>query len=144
MTQSQRGTGKEQEVGRGRASRGQENGVPAGGKRDVKSWSYGEYPKISSSDRGCLSGLLTSGAFALKSSADGRTRWELGTQTPFEFLAHFGDFHTRHDDEFTGEHLARLIVVGELTGYAAILAILIPAEAAVGDGLGADELEAAE
>jgi hypothetical protein len=75
---------------------------------------------------------------------DGGVGWEFGAQTPLQFLAEVGNFHARHDDEFAGEHFARLIIVGKLTGDAAVLAILIPAESAVRNGLGADELETAK
>ena len=69
---------------------------------------------------------------------------ELGAETPFQFLAKFGDFHAGHDDKFAGDHFARLIIIGKLAGDATILAILVPAEAAVGDGFRTDELKAAE
>ena len=86
----------------------------------------------------------TAERFRFKLSADGSPRRELGAQTPFELLTHFGDFHARHDDKFAGKHFARLVVVWELAGDAAILAVLIPAEAAIRNGFWADELEAAQ
>ena len=92
----------------------------------------------------CPAGAVPRSWFRFKLSADGSPRGELGTQTPFQLLTHFGDFHTRHDDKFAGKHFARLVVVGELTADAAILAILIPAEAAIRNGFWADELEAAQ
>ena len=75
---------------------------------------------------------------------DGCVGGELGAEAPLELLAHFGDFHAGHDDEFAGEHFARLVVIGKLAGDAAILAILVPAETSVGDGFRADELKAAQ
>ena len=71
-------------------------------------------------------------------------RGQLGAEAPLEFLAHIGDFHAGHDDELAGLHFARFVIIGKLTGDTAILAILVPAEAAVGDGLRADELKATE
>ena len=75
---------------------------------------------------------------------DGGVGGELGAEAPLQFLAEVGDLHAGHDDEFAREHFAWLVVVGELAGDATVLAILIPAEAAVRDGLRTDELEAAE
>src|SRR5262249_27053545 len=65
-------------------------------------------------------------------------------QAPFQFLAQFVHFHAGHDDELASQHFARLIVVRQLTAYTAILAILIPAEASVGNRLRAQKLEAAQ
>jgi hypothetical protein len=67
---------------------------------------------------------------------------ELGAQAPPQFLAHFRHFHAGHYDELARKHFAGLVVVGQLAGHAAILAILIPAETPVRNGLWADELEA--
>jgi hypothetical protein len=75
---------------------------------------------------------------------DGGVRGELGAETPLQLLAHVGDFHAGHHDEFAGEHFARLVIIGELASYAAILAILIPAEAPVRNSFRADELKAAQ
>ncbi len=75
---------------------------------------------------------------------DGSVRRQFGAEAPAEFLAEFANVHAGHDDEFAREHFAGLVVIGELAGDAAILAILIPAEAAVGDSFGADELKAAK
>ena len=104
--------------------------------------------RVSQGSRGyraaCPAGDRTAERFRFKLSADGSPRGELGAQTPFQLLTQFGDFHTRHDDKFAGKHFARLVVVGELTSDAAILAILIPAEAAIRNGFWADELEAAQ
>src|SRR5579859_1993202 len=62
-------------------------------------------------------------------------------QAPLQFLAQFRNFHSSHDDEFAAEHFARLVVVRQLAGHAAILAILVPAEAAIGNRFRANELE---
>jgi hypothetical protein len=67
---------------------------------------------------------------------------ELGAQAPLQFLTHFRHFHAGHYDELARKHFAGLVVVGQLAGHAAILAILIPAETPVRNGLWADELEA--
>ena len=75
---------------------------------------------------------------------DGGIRGKLRAQAPFQFLAHIGDFHAGHDNEFAGKHFPRLVIIGKLAGDAAILTILIPAETAIGDGFRTDELEAAE
>ena len=69
---------------------------------------------------------------------------ELGAEAPLQFLAQFRDVHAGHDDEFAGEHFLGLVLIGKLTGDAAVLAILIPAETAVRNSFRADELEAAE
>jgi hypothetical protein len=66
-----------------------------------------------------------------------------GAETAFEFGADAGDFHAGHDHKFAGDHFTRLVVVGQFAFDAAILAILIPAEAAVRDRFRADELKAA-
>jgi len=72
------------------------------------------------------------------------SEFERAAETGLQVLAHVHDFHARHDHKFAGEHVARLIVVGKLATDAAILAILIPAEAAVRDRLRAEKLEAAK
>jgi hypothetical protein len=109
--------------------------------RRLQSYRYrserSRHPEISRADSG-------SGEVPEKLLANGGAGWELGTQTPFELLTHFVDFHAGHNDEFTRKHLARLVVVGELACDAAILAVLIPAKAAVRNGLRANELEASE
>src|SRR5258706_3812875 len=67
---------------------------------------------------------------------------QLGAQAPLQLLAELGDFHSWHHDELAGQHLPRVIVVRQLAAHTAILAILIPAESPVRNGLRADELEA--
>src|SRR6266568_4754689 len=69
---------------------------------------------------------------------------QLGAQAPLEFLAQLENFHARHDDELAAQHFARFVVIGQLAGHAAILAILVPAETAVRNGFRADELETAQ
>src|SRR5262249_45706791 len=73
-----------------------------------------------------------------------RVSWKLCAQAPLEFLAHLYNFHSRHHDELAAQHLARLVIIGQLAGYVAILAILIPAEVAIRYGLRTNELEAAQ
>jgi hypothetical protein len=72
---------------------------------------------------------------------NGGIRRKLGAQAPLQFLADFGDFHSGHDDKFAAQHFARFVVIGELAGNPAILTLLVPAEAPVGDRFGTDELE---
>ena len=63
--------------------------------------------------------------------------FQLGTQTKLQFRAHVHDFHSRHYQEFTAQHLPRLVIVGQFADDAAILAFLIPTEAAEGNCFGA-------
>src|SRR6266478_8671584 len=70
-----------------------------------------------------------------------RIRWQLRPQAPLQFLAHFRDFHPRHHDELAAQHLVRLVLIRQLARHAAILAILVPAEAPVRNRFGTDELE---
>jgi hypothetical protein len=72
---------------------------------------------------------------------NGGIGWELGTEAPLEFLAHVGNFHAGHNDEFAREHFAGLVVIGELAAHTAVLTILIPAKAAIGNGFRTNELE---
>jgi hypothetical protein len=72
---------------------------------------------------------------------NGRIRRQLGTQAPLEFLANLRDFHSGHDDKFAAQHFTGLIVIRELAGNTAILALLIPAEASIWNRFGTDELE---
>jgi hypothetical protein len=69
---------------------------------------------------------------------------ELAAEAPPELGRNLGDFHAWNHQEFAGQHGARAIVVGELADDLAVLALLIPAETAVGDGLRADVLEGAK
>jgi hypothetical protein len=55
---------------------------------------------------------------------------------------HVRNLHPGHDNELAALHLPRLIIVRELGLNAAILAILIPAETAVRNRLGAEKLKA--
>jgi hypothetical protein len=65
-------------------------------------------------------------------------------QAELKFGADLADFHAFADHELTAQQFVRFILVGELRHDAAILAILVPAEAPVGNRLRADVLEAAE
>jgi hypothetical protein len=69
---------------------------------------------------------------------------QLGGEAKFEFGAELCDFHAGHDDELATQHFAGLVVIGKLADDAAILAILIPAKAAVRNCLGTEELETAK
>ena len=61
-----------------------------------------------------------------------------------QFRADFGNFHARADQELAAEQIMRPVLVREFSDHAAILAVLIPAETSVRDGLRADVLEAAK
>src|SRR6266481_2226098 len=76
------------------------------------------------------------------SGRDRRVRRQLCSQAPLQFLAHFRDFHPGHHDELAAQHLVRLVLIRQLATHAAILAILIPAEAPIRNSLRADKLEA--
>src|SRR5947209_15967955 len=69
---------------------------------------------------------------------------QLSSQAPLEFWADLGDRHPSHNQKLATQHLARLVVVGQLAIDAAILAFLIPAKPPVRNGVRADELEAAQ
>ena len=75
---------------------------------------------------------------------NGRIRRKLGVQAPFQFLADFRDFHSGHDDKFAAQHFTRFVVIGELAGNTAILALLVPAEAPIRNRFGTNELETAQ
>jgi len=65
-------------------------------------------------------------------------------QAILELGADLGNFHARAYQKLATEQFVRLIFVQELSGDAAILAVLIPAESAVRDGFGANVLKGAE
>jgi hypothetical protein len=67
-----------------------------------------------------------------------------GPEAKLQFRADLRDFHSRHDHKFATEHLARLIVIGEFGHDPAVLAILVPAEPAVGDRFRTQKLKAAQ
>src|SRR6476620_9784946 len=69
---------------------------------------------------------------------------QLSSQAPLELLAQFADFHSRHHDELTSQHFARVIVIRQLASYATVLAILVPAKPAIRNRLRADELKTAQ
>src|SRR6202022_2444496 len=75
---------------------------------------------------------------------NGRIRRQLGAQAPLQLLADFRDYNSRHDDKFAAHHFARFVVIGELAGNTAILALLVPAEAPVRNRFRADELKTAQ
>src|SRR5260370_35683345 len=70
-----------------------------------------------------------------------RGRGQLRPETPLQLLADIGNGHSGHDNELTAQHLSRLVVVGKLAHDAAILAVLIPAEPAIGDRFRANVLK---
>src|SRR6266436_4480110 len=71
-----------------------------------------------------------------------RIRWQLRAQAPFQFLAHFRDFHPRHHDELAAQHLVRFVLIRQLAAHTAILAILVPTEASIRYRFRTDELKA--
>jgi hypothetical protein len=60
----------------------------------------------------------------------------------FQFRADICNFHTCAHQEFAAEEIMWALFVGEFSDNAAILTVLIPAEAAVWDGFRADVLKA--
>src|SRR6202171_1105848 len=76
--------------------------------------------------------------------ANGSVRRQFSAQAPFELLAELGDFHSGHYDEFTAQHLTRFVIIRQLARDPAILTILVPTEASVGNRFRADELEASQ
>jgi hypothetical protein len=72
----------------------------------------------------------------------------LFTQLVFEaihqFGANLGNFHARAHQEFAAQEIVRAVFIRKLSNDAAILAILIPAESAVGDGFRTEVLKAAK
>src|SRR5260370_16910005 len=75
---------------------------------------------------------------------DSGVRMELCPEAPLQLLAQLGNLHPRHNDEFATQHFPRLVVVGQLTRNATILAILVPAEAPVRNRLRTNKLETAQ
>jgi hypothetical protein len=73
-----------------------------------------------------------------------RSRPKFGAQAADQFRREIGNVHALRDDEFAAEDRARLVVIGKLAIDAAILAFLVPAEAAVGNRFGTDELKSAQ
>jgi hypothetical protein len=69
---------------------------------------------------------------------------EFAAEAPLQFRRYVRNLHAGDHEKFAGQHGARGVVVGELADDFAVLALLIPAEAAVGNRFGADVLEGAE
>ena len=69
---------------------------------------------------------------------------QLFRQAVFQLGADFGDFHSCAHQELATQKFVRLLFIRQLPDDAAILAILIPAEAAIGNRFRADVLEAAQ
>src|SRR5579862_3745666 len=98
-------------------------------------------PIVSSASRLSEEGNTSNRDYRLRLN-HGFILWQLRAQAPLQFLAQLIHFHARHHDELARQHLARLIIIRQLAAYPAILAILIPAEAPVRNGLRAEKLEA--
>ena len=88
----------------------------------------------------------------LRSGASGAERVEIASellaqlflQAVFQFGTDLGDFHAGADEKLAAQEVVRAIFIGKFADDAAVLAILIPAEASIGNGFRADVLEAAE
>jgi hypothetical protein len=61
-----------------------------------------------------------------------------------QFRADLGNFHARAHQELAAQEIVRAVLIGEFPDDAAILAILIPAEAPVRDSFRANVLETAQ
>jgi hypothetical protein len=61
-----------------------------------------------------------------------------------EFGADFGNFHARAHQELAAQEFVRAIFIGKFSDDAAVLTVLIPAKAAIGDGFRTDVLKAAK
>jgi hypothetical protein len=59
-----------------------------------------------------------------------------------QFGADFADFHSRAYQKFTAQEFVRALFIGQFSNDATILAVLVPAEAAVGYRFGTDVLKA--
>src|SRR5580704_5792293 len=73
-----------------------------------------------------------------------RSRPEFRSEASDQFRGKIRNRHAFRYEELAAQNRAALIVVGELAIHLAILALLIPTEPAVRNGLGADELESAK
>jgi hypothetical protein len=71
----------------------------------------------------------------------GCLRFQFFLQAVLQFGADLGDFHSGAHEKLAAQEIMRALFVGKLSGDAAILAILIPAEAAVRDRIRADVLK---
>ena len=74
----------------------------------------------------------------------GRLLAQFLLQAILQLGADLCNFHASAYQKLAAQEFMRAVFIGELTGNAAILAILIPAESSVGDCLGADVLKAAK
>src|ERR1700676_2117511 len=66
---------------------------------------------------------------------------ELLLEAILEFGADLGNFHSRAHEELAAQQFMRLFFIRQFSGHAAILTILIPAEASVGYRFRADVLK---
>src|SRR5580658_1113209 len=69
---------------------------------------------------------------------------EFRAQAADQFGSKFGDVHAFGDDKFAAQYGTRLVLVRELAAHAAVLTLLVPAEAAIGNRFRADELKSAQ
>jgi hypothetical protein len=69
---------------------------------------------------------------------------QLFLEAIFELGADLGDFHSRAHQKFAAQEFMCFFFIGQFSGHAAILAILIPAEPPVRDGFRADVLKASK
>jgi hypothetical protein len=69
---------------------------------------------------------------------------QLFLEAILQFRADLCNFHPRAHQELATQQFVRLVLIYELAGHTAILAILIPAETSIRNGFRADVLEAAE
>jgi hypothetical protein len=74
----------------------------------------------------------------------GKSLTEFAAKAADQFRSELGDIHAFRDNEFATEDGPSLVIVGKLAIDAAILAFLIPAEAAIRNRFRADELKRAE
>jgi hypothetical protein len=74
----------------------------------------------------------------------GKLLIQLGLKAILQFWADFGDFHAWAHQEFAAQEFMGAVFIGEFSNDAAILAVLIPAETPVWNGLRTDVLEAAK
>lgn len=69
---------------------------------------------------------------------------QFGPKAPLQFLAQLGYFHPGHNDELAAKHFPGLVVVRQLAGNSAILAVLVPTKSPIGNCFRANELKTPE
>jgi hypothetical protein len=70
--------------------------------------------------------------------------FQLALQAILQLGADLGNFHARADHELAAQEFVRAVFIGEFCDHAAILAVLIPAEAAIGNSFRANVLKTAK